>query len=102
MTAHLAARMVRSREHLDGALAALSEAGVDDAFVIGGDQTPPVGPYASATELLPLLVEHAQRPRTIGIAGYPEGHPLIDDATLTQTLTEKSRVADYIANAALL
>ena len=93
---HLAARMVRSREHLDGALAALSEAGVDDAFVIGGDQTPPVGPYASATELLPLLVEHAQRPRTIGIAGYPEGHPLIDDATLTQTLTEKSRVADYI------
>ena len=97
VTPHLAARMVRSREHLDGALAALSAAGVDDAFVIGGDLTPPVGPYASATELLPLLVAHAQRPRTIGIAGYPEGHPLIDDATLAEALREKSRVADYIA-----
>jgi methylenetetrahydrofolate reductase (NADPH) len=97
VTPHLAARMVRSREHLDSTVAALSEAGVDDAFVVGGDQTPQVGPYASATELLPLLVEHPQRPETIGIAGYPEGHPLIDEATLRQVLEEKSRVADYVA-----
>lgn len=97
VTAHLGARMVRSREHLDETLAALSDAGVDDGFVVGGDQTPPVGPYASATELLPLIVEHPERPPTIGIAGYPEGHPLIDDATLAQVLEEKSRVADYIA-----
>jgi methylenetetrahydrofolate reductase (NADH) len=97
VTAHLAARMLRSREHLDDTLAALSEAGVDDAFVVGGDQTPPEGPYASALELLPLVVEHPQRPPTIGIAGYPEGHPLIDDATLGNVLQEKSRVADYIA-----
>ena len=97
VTAHLAARMVRSREHLDGTLAALSEAGVDDAFVVGGDQTPPLGPYASAIELLPLMVEHPKRPQTVGIAGYPEGHPLIDDATLADALADKSRVADYIA-----
>ena len=97
VTAHLAARMVRSRGHLDETLTRLAEAGVDDAFVIGGDQTPPEGPYASATELLPLIVEHSERPPTIGIAGYPEGHPLIDDATLTQVLEEKSPVADYIA-----
>ena len=97
VTAHLAARMVRSRKHLDETLAGLSDAGVDDAFVVGGDQTPPLGPFASATELLPLIVEHPARPATIGIAGYPEGHPLIDDATLAQVLEEKSRVADYIA-----
>lgn len=97
VTAHLAARMVRSREHLDETLAALSEAGVDDGFVIGGDQTPPLGPYASATELLPIIAEHPHRPETIGIAGYPEGHPLIDEATLAQALGEKSRVADYVA-----
>jgi methylenetetrahydrofolate reductase (NADPH) len=97
VSAHLAARMVRSREHLDATLAALSEAGVDDAFVVGGDKTPPEGPYASAMELLPLVVEHPHRPPTIGIAGYPEGHPLIDDATLAQALGEKSRMADYIA-----
>ena len=97
VTAHLAARMVRSRKHLDETLAGLSDAGVDDAFVVGGDQTPPLGPYTSATELLPLIVEHPERPATIGIAGYPEGHPLIDGSTLAQVLEEKSRVADYIA-----
>jgi methylenetetrahydrofolate reductase (NADH) len=97
VTPHLAARMVRSREHLDETLAALSEAGVDDGFIVGGDQTPPLGPYASATELLPLIVEHPHRPETIGIAGYPEGHPLIDDETLAQALEEKCRVADYLA-----
>lgn len=97
VTPHVAARMVRSREHLDGMLAALSEGGVDDAFVVGGDQTPPLGPYASATELLRLIVEHPQRPQTMGIAAYPEGHPLVDDATLAEALADKSRVADYIA-----
>ena len=74
----------------------MAEAGIDDAFVIGGDATPPLGPYASAGELLPLVHEHPHRPRTIGIGGYPEGHPLIDDATLAQVLQEKSRLADYI------
>ena len=97
VTAHVAARMVRSRAHLDEMLAALAQAGVDDGFVVGGDQTPPVGPYASATELLPVIVEHPDRPSTIGIAGYPEGHPLIDDATLARALEEKCGAADYIA-----
>lgn len=97
VTSHLAARMVRSREHLDETLTALSEAGVDDAFVVGGDRTPPEGPYASAIELLPLIVEHPRRPQTIGIAGYPEAHPLVDDATIERALEEKSHAADYIA-----
>jgi methylenetetrahydrofolate reductase (NADPH) len=97
VTAHLAARMVRSREHLDVTLTTLSAAGVDDAFVVGGDKTPPEGPYASALELLPLVVEHPQRLPTVGIAGYPEGHPLVDDATLAEALREKSLVSDYIA-----
>jgi len=97
VTMHLASRMVRSREHLDEVLGALAEAGVSDVFVVGGDATPPEGPYPSSLELLPMLVEHRERPVTIGIGGYPEGHPLIDDATLQSVLREKSRVADYIA-----
>ena len=96
VTVHLAARMVRDRDHLDSVLAAMAEARIDDAFVIGGDTTPPVGAFASAGELLPLVHEHAHRPRGLGIAGYPEGHPLIDDATLTRVLKEKSRLADYV------
>ena len=96
VTVHLAARMVRDRAHLDELLVAMAASGIDDAFVIGGDATPPHGPYASAVELLPLVQEHPLRPRTVGIAGYPEGHPLIDSATLTEVLEDKSRVADYI------
>jgi methylenetetrahydrofolate reductase (NADPH) len=96
VTVHLAARMVRDRTHLDALLTAMAQAGVDDAFVIGGDATPPHGPYPSAIKLLPLVHEHSYRPRTIGIAGYPEGHPLIDSGTLAEALAEKSRLADYV------
>jgi methylenetetrahydrofolate reductase (NADPH) len=88
--------MVRDRPHLDALLAAMAEAGVDDAFVIGGDATPPAGPYSSAGELLAELERHPQRPRSIGIGGYPEGHPLIDAATLAEALKQKSAVANYV------
>jgi methylenetetrahydrofolate reductase (NADPH) len=97
VTPHLAARMVRDRPHLDELLGALARSGVDDVFLVGGDATPPQGPYASAGDVLPLIVEHPRRPATIGIAGYPEGHPLVDDATLARVLAEKSSAADYIA-----
>jgi methylenetetrahydrofolate reductase (NADPH) len=96
VTVHLAARMVRDRAHLDALLATMAEAGVDDAFVIGGDRTPPEGPYGSAAELLADIEKHPNRPRSIGIAGYPEGHPLIDSATLAGALKQKSAHADYV------
>ena len=96
VTVHLAARMIRDRAHLDALLATMAEAGIDDAFVIGGDTTPPLGSYNSAVELLPLVHEHPHRPSAIGIAGYPEGHPLIDPATLAHALREKSRLANYV------
>jgi methylenetetrahydrofolate reductase (NADH) len=96
VTIHLCARMVRSAEHLDELLERMAAAGIDDAFVVGGDATEPLGPYASAVELLPLIHEHANRPRTLGIAGYPEAHPLIDDVTLAAAFREKSEIADYV------
>jgi methylenetetrahydrofolate reductase (NADPH) len=96
VTVHIAARMVRDPEHLDALLAEMAEAGVDDMFLIGGDAAHPAGLYTGAGELLPLVAEHPQRPRTIGIAGYPEGHPLISDEDLDRVLLEKSRHADYM------
>lgn len=96
VTAHIAARMIRDRAHLDELLVAMADADVDDAFVIGGDATPPHGPYASAVELLPLVAEHSRRPQSLGIAGYPEGHPLVSDAALLDALRHKSSLADYL------
>ena len=96
VTVHVAARMVRDRDHLGRLLAGLTDAGVDDLFLIGGDIEDPVGEYASAVDLLPLVVDHAQRPGMIGIAGYPEGHPRISGEDLDQALRDKSRLADYV------
>ena len=97
VTAHVAARMVADDGHVDRLLAAMKSAGIDDMFLIGGDADQPLGAYASAGELLTVVAEHPDRPRTIGIAGYPEGHPLIAPAVLDRALAEKSRRADYVA-----
>jgi methylenetetrahydrofolate reductase (NADPH) len=95
VTVHVAARMVRDRAHLDELLDGMARAEAE-LFLIGGDATPPQGPWSSAVELLPVIAEHPQRPSGIGIAGYPEGHPLIDSATLADVLKQKSALAGYI------
>jgi methylenetetrahydrofolate reductase (NADPH) len=93
---HLAARMLRDAQHADAVVERLAAAGLDDVFLIACDGAEPLGPYASALELLPLIAGHPRRPRQIGIAAYPEGHPLIDDATLDAALQRKAREADYL------
>ncbi|HEY3726222.1 MAG TPA: methylenetetrahydrofolate reductase [Solirubrobacteraceae bacterium] len=95
LTVHVAARMIRDRDHLDSLMEGMAEAGVDDLFLIGGDPDP-VGSFSSAVQLLPLIAEHPRRPQTIGVAGYPEGHPKIEPQTLDEALREKSARADYV------
>ncbi len=97
VTVHVAARMVTDGDHLDRILLGMARAGADDLFLIGGDADPPLGAYSSAVELLDIIATHPQRPRTIGIAGYPEGHPAITDEALERALVHKSRWADYVA-----
>jgi methylenetetrahydrofolate reductase (NADPH) len=96
LTVHVAARMVRDREHLDQLLDGLADAGIDDLFLIGGDIEDPVGEYDSAVQLLPQVADSARRPGLIGIAGYPEGHPSISADGLQRALRDKSRLADYV------
>jgi methylenetetrahydrofolate reductase (NADH) len=96
VTVHISARMVRDREHAGELLERMAQAGIDDAFVIGGDAKEPVGAYASAAELLRDIAAHPARPSWIGIAGYPEGHPLIDGPALEAALAEKAPAADYV------
>jgi methylenetetrahydrofolate reductase (NADH) len=93
---HVAARTVRGPQHVDAILERMAAAGIGDVFLIGGDSAEPHGPYASALELLPQLRRHPLAPRTIGVAAYPEGHPLIDDATLLSVLAHKDGQADYM------
>jgi methylenetetrahydrofolate reductase (NADPH) len=94
---HVSARTVRSREHLQEVLGRLDAAGLSKLFVIGGDGHAPIGPYASALELLTAIREEALGPRDIGIGGYPEGHPLIDDEILMEALVRKAAFASHVA-----
>jgi methylenetetrahydrofolate reductase (NADPH) len=96
VTLHLAARMVESREHLETILTRTAEAGIDDLFVIAGDSPEPRGPYGSAVELLEDLSGHPLRPDAVGVAAYPEGHPLIDDRRLAAALQHKAQLASYM------
>jgi methylenetetrahydrofolate reductase (NADPH) len=93
---HVAAKMVRDRGHLDSVLQHFAEIGIDDVFLIGGDAPKPLGPFESAVALLPILHEHALRPKRIGVGAYPEGHPLIGPAALDEALGMKNQLADYV------
>jgi methylenetetrahydrofolate reductase (NADPH) len=88
--------MVRSAVHLDAALERMDSAGIRDVFVIGGDARVPLGPYRSGLDLLPDLLAHPKAPRSVGIPGYPEGHPLLGADVLREALARKADHADYI------
>jgi methylenetetrahydrofolate reductase (NADPH) len=90
---HLAARAIRDESHLDQLLDRMAQGGIDEAFVIGGDNGEPLGEYASAGDVLARVRE---RVRSVGVAAYPEGHPQIDAEALARVLEQKSAHADYI------
>lgn len=83
---HIAARRFGSQAELESFLEAVA---VDHAFVVAGDAPAPAGPFPDALSVIRsgLLAKHGVR--RIGIAGYPEGHPDIDDATLIGASLEK-------------
>jgi methylenetetrahydrofolate reductase (NADPH) len=95
---HIAARLVADRAHLDEIVRRLDDLGVREIFVIGGDAKKPVGPFSSAVELLSAMADSGHDFEHVGIGGYPEGHPNIDDETLRQALLDKRPFATYVVS----
>ena len=95
---HIAARLVADRAHLDEIVRRLDDLGVREIFVIGGDAKKPVGPFSSAVELLSSMADSGHDFEHVGIGGYPEAHPNIDDETLRQTLLDKRPFATYVVS----
>jgi methylenetetrahydrofolate reductase (NADPH) len=93
---HLAARMVSGHDHLTRILDRLETANIQEAFVVGGDATVPVGAFRDAADLLEALTTLPHSLDTIGVGGYPEGHPLVPDAALLDALRRKQTHAHYI------
>ena len=93
---HIAARVVRDRGHLREILARLDALRVESIFVPGGDAGEPAGDYDCSLEVLRDMAEIGHAIEDVGIAAHPEGHPLVDDATLLQLLQEKQTLATYL------
>jgi methylenetetrahydrofolate reductase (NADPH) len=92
---HLSARMVRDRSHLRDLIAWLEGAGVDRAFVVGGDAKEP-GDYPDGLALLREMAEIGHPLAEIGIPCYPQGHPFIADGPLLEALRAKAAFASYM------
>lgn len=92
---HLSAHMIRDRAHLAELLHRMDDAGIDRAFVVGGDAKDP-GDFRDGLSLLQAIAEQGHRLREVGIPCYPQGHPTIPDETLLAALEAKAPLADYM------
>jgi methylenetetrahydrofolate reductase (NADPH) len=92
---HLSARMVRDRSHLIDLISWLEGAGVDRAFVVGGDAKEP-GDYPDGLSLLRDMAEIGHPLSEIGIPCYPQGHAFIADRPLLEALHAKAAYASYM------
>lgn len=95
---HLSARLVADTAELEQIVARLREAEVREVFVVAGDAEEPRGAFHGALDLLEALDELGRPFADVGITGYPERHPLIDDETTIAAMFEKARHATYIVS----
>lgn len=95
---HLAARQITDAAELRSIVGQLTELGIDDVYVIGGDAPEPTGDFHSAIDLLQELDRMGHGFRRIGVACYPEGHPHISDEALRDALVAKQRYAHYLVS----
>ena len=95
---HLSARLVLDDGHLRSILAQLEDARLREAFVVAGDASQPAGQFEGAADLLRAMGRLGHSLDEIGITGYPESHPLIDDETTIQAMFEKAEFATYIVS----
>lgn len=95
---HLSARLLRDKGHLVEVVERLRVAGVEDVFVPAGDADPPAGEYHEALPALLDLSAIGSPFCQVGITGYPESHPTIDDDVTVQAMWDKRAHATYIVS----
>ncbi|WP_020495791.1 methylenetetrahydrofolate reductase [Sciscionella marina] len=88
---HLSAGTVTSREQLAGIVRRCDRMGVNEVFFIGGDVRQG-GPFQNAHELATAYAAASSALRVLGFAGYPEGHPTINEHTLVTALHQKQEL----------
>ena len=88
---HFSARLMRDRSHVKDLADWAKDNGVTTAFVIGGDATEP-GAYHDAHSFMQDLFEHDHGLDTVGVAAYPDGHPLISEDVRRDALFAKQKL----------
>lgn len=94
---HLAARMVSGPAELAEVVDRLRSAGVGTIFVPAGDADP-AGPYPGSVDLLRALAEIGHPFTQVGVTGYPESHPTINDDVTVQAMWDKRAHADHVVS----
>ncbi|MBO1268949.1 methylenetetrahydrofolate reductase [Arthrobacter cavernae] len=89
---HLAARSIASQAELRSFLGQLRDAGISELFLVAGDRRTPAGSYSWSGQLLEDVKAFSPE-FSVGIAGYPEGHPVLGTADLTRSLDAKAAMA---------
>jgi methylenetetrahydrofolate reductase (NADPH) len=94
---HLAARMITGRTELAELCERLTGKGISRVFVPGGDAEP-AGDYPDALALLEELTALGRPFAQVGITGYPESHPTINDDLTVQSMWDKRRHATHVVS----
>jgi len=95
---HISARLVADGRHLDEVVERVRAAGIKEVFVVAGDEAQPEGEFSGSLELLQAMHERGHSFNDVGIAGYPESHPLIDDDVTIQSMWDKRQFGTYIVS----
>lgn len=90
---HLAARAVPSRQWLADSLQRLAAAGADSLLLIGGDRGSPDGPFSDTLQILDTGLLTRFGFTHIGVAGHPEGHPVVPADAVQRALETKAAYA---------
>ncbi len=95
---HLSARLVRDEAQLADITARLTACGIRDVFVPAGDADPPSGRFDSALALLDQLTAMGRPFPQVGVTGYPQSHPRIEDDVTIQAMWDKRHHATYLVS----
>jgi len=94
---HISARLTKDRTELAQILRRLDDAGIRKAFVVGGDAEDP-GEFFDGLAVLTAMEQIGHGLTEIGIPGYPEGHHIVDEATINRALEDKLPYVSYVTS----
>jgi methylenetetrahydrofolate reductase (NADPH) len=89
---HLAARSITGQAELHSLLQQLQDSGISELFLVAGDRRVSAGPYTWSGQLLEAVKAYSAD-FSVGIAGYPEGHPQLSQDQISSSLLTKAPLA---------